>query len=322
MQSTGLSLSWDEIEVAPGVYDPDPDYLAISNAYYSAAGTSLMLALNPIDTNNERVPAHLDGLAWDDPLMIDAFEDMLDWALPSVVDVDLVALSIGNEIDATLAVTGEWAAYERFFQEVAEHARSLRPGLRVGAKVTVDGLVDYAAAPAASLNTWTDVVLTTYYPLGTGFSILPPTTVRGVFDEVVAHYPTRTILFAEIGLAVDDDVRKLGSAPSRIRPRVLSRVGHTRRPDRDARVRVDARHLADAARPLRTLLRNLGPLLPRLPGDARFAGTGTARTSRRGPPWSKKQRSAVGRDPGSVDGRKGRSGDRSTPTSSEARQGH
>ncbi len=199
MQTTGLSLSWDDLEGAPGVYAPNPDFLTIAVDYYDSRGTQVLLELNPIDTNNERVPSYLDGRAWDDPELIVAFKDLLDWAIPRTVGMDIPALAIGNEIDAWLTSDAEWAAYTRFFEEVSAHARSLRPGLRVGSKVTYGGMSGSNAQKTLALNEHTDVVLTTYYPLGNGFQILPPTTVGGVFDDLASRYSGRPLMFAEIG---------------------------------------------------------------------------------------------------------------------------
>ncbi len=212
MQTTGLSLAWDDLEIAPGVYEPTVDYLGIAAAYYPPRETSLLLSINPIDTNRRRVPSYLEGRSWDDPAVVEAFEGLLDWALAAAAPLDLVALSIGNEIDATLATAGEWAAYREFLRQVSAHARALRPGLRVGTKITVSGLRGAFAAEAATLVEDTGLVLTTYYPLGSDFRIEPPSTVPGVFDDVAARFPGRPILFAEIGAPSTDSCGSSTSA--------------------------------------------------------------------------------------------------------------
>lgn len=199
MQATSLSLAWDDLEVAPGVYDPEIDFLDIAAGYYPARETRLLLAINPIDTNNRRVPEYLDGLEWDDPAVVQAFEDLLDWALPRAMEVDLVALAVGNEIDATLASQEEWESYRAFLAQVSEHADSLRPGLRIGAKITAEGLTGAFADEAALVTEASGLVLTTFYPLGPGFQIEDPSMVDGVFDDLVDRFPDLPILFAEIG---------------------------------------------------------------------------------------------------------------------------
>ncbi len=199
MQVTSLSLAWDDLETAPGVYAPDPDFLAIAASFYPTGGTKLVLGINPIDTNVRRVPSHLAGLAWDDTRLISAFKALLDWALPRAAPLDLVALSIGNEIDATLATPADWTAFQTFWREVAAHARTLRPGLRVSSKVTYAGLTGPLADEAAALNAHTDLVLTTYYPLNADFTTQPASAVEDALAEVATRYPGRRIAFAEIG---------------------------------------------------------------------------------------------------------------------------
>ena len=211
MQATGLSLAWDDLEVAPGVYEPAVDFLAIAAAYYPPRETSLLLSINPIDTNRRRVPDHLRGRDWDDPVLVEAFRNLLDWALATAAPLELVALSIGNEIDATLASADEWAAYREFHRQVSAHARAHRPGLRVGAKITVGGLQGPFAAEAAALVDDTGLLLTTYYPLGPDFRVEPPSTVAGVVDDLVDRFPEHPILFAEIGAP---STEACGSSPA------------------------------------------------------------------------------------------------------------
>ncbi len=198
MQFTSLSVSWDNVESAPGVYGMNPDFLSIANAYYGATGVALLIGLNPIDTNNDRRPDWLQGETWDSPAVINAYNAMLDWAMPKIAGVDLVALSIGNEIDATLANDTQWNQYRIFYKSTAAHAKTLRAGLRVGSKVTYGGMVQ-SQAYADSLNVDTDVVLTTYYPLNGDFTIKSPSVVVDVFASIVTRYPNRKIIFAEYG---------------------------------------------------------------------------------------------------------------------------
>jgi len=199
MQTTSLSLGWDDLETAPGVYDPAIDYLGIAAGYYPPRGVRLLLSINPIDTNRTRLPSHLAGRDWNDPVVVEAFQRLLDWALDRAAPLDLVALVIGNEIDATLSSTAEWQAYRDFHGQVAAYARAIRPGLRVGAKVTVGGVHGPFAVEAKALADASGLVLTTYYPLGPGFQIEPPASVDRTFDEVVAASGGLPILFAEIG---------------------------------------------------------------------------------------------------------------------------
>ena len=93
--ATSLSLAWDELEPA-GTYAPADDWPAIANSYYPAQGMALNLTFSVIDTVQDRRPADLRTLAWDDPAVMSRFQTHLTDVLTRMPDVDLVAISIGK----------------------------------------------------------------------------------------------------------------------------------------------------------------------------------------------------------------------------------
>ena len=117
MQFTSLSLQWDGVETTPGVYAPDPNFLEIAAAFYAPRGTGLILALNPIDTNNRRVPPHLAGRSWDDPVVIDAFKALLD-ALEGL-EADQGLMLAGMQVHVPF-VDRDVAGVERTAQHLAD----------------------------------------------------------------------------------------------------------------------------------------------------------------------------------------------------------
>jgi len=198
MDVTSLSLGWDDIEVSPGVF-ANP-FLAIAEAYYPPSGTGVVLAISPIDTNVLRVPADLQGLAFDDPAVIARFDALMDWVFTQIPTLDVPMLSIGNEVDVWLGTDATlWSQYTNFFTTVRAHIASVRPGLPVGVKATWSGLTGAAKDFLSDLNAATDAVLVTYYPLQFDFTVLPTTAVADDFDELCALYPGRPIEFLEFG---------------------------------------------------------------------------------------------------------------------------
>jgi hypothetical protein len=156
--------------------------------------------IGPIDTNINRMPSDLKGKAFDDPEVIERFQALLDYVFGQIPDLELASLSIGNEIDAFLGLdTDRWGQYQSFFQAAAEHARSLRPGLLVGAKAQHSGLVGDAKTYLQSLNTVSEVILVTYYPLNADFSVKAPKVVAEDFEALVSAYENRTIHILEAG---------------------------------------------------------------------------------------------------------------------------
>ncbi|MEW6073087.1 MAG: hypothetical protein AB1726_10925 [Planctomycetota bacterium] len=196
--ATTLVVYWDEVEVAPGVYDAG--WLPFANAYFPAWGMSVTLVVNPIDTTVLRVPADLQGLPFDHPLVVSRFEDFLGFVLAQIPALDLVALSIGNEVDAYLGGDPAlWGAWYGFYALTSTRARSLRPGLVVGCKATHAGLTGARWAELQLVNLWSDAVLATYYPLNPDFTVQSPAVVGPDLDLLVALYPGRRVHLCEAG---------------------------------------------------------------------------------------------------------------------------
>jgi hypothetical protein len=107
-------------------------------------------------------------------------------------------LSIGNEVDVLLSATNEWAAYKIFFDDVAAHARTLDPNLRVGVTMTADFIIGNGAQ-AATLNANSDVIITTYYPLTTNFTVRPAASPMTDFPVLLTRAGTKPLVFQEVG---------------------------------------------------------------------------------------------------------------------------
>lgn len=200
MQFASLSVAWDDLEPRQGEPAPDPNWLAIANQYYPAQRVPLALTITPIDTHRTRLPADLQGRAFDDPEVIARFRRLLDYVFGQVPDVELDVLAIGNEVDATLGSdAAAWARYQAFFEATAAYARGLRPGLPVGVKVTMGGLTGERRALAQALNAQADLVLVTYYPLDDDFGVRPPQRVHQDLARLATLYPNRPIGVLEAG---------------------------------------------------------------------------------------------------------------------------
>jgi len=199
-ESIRLSVYWDELETAPGVYQPDPNWLAIANQYYSAEGFSMSLVVSVLDTTEVRVPEDLAGKSFSDPEMISRFQGILEYIHTQLPDVQLISLAIGNEIDSVLGDDLQaWREYKTFYESSAAHARSLWPGLPVSTKVTFEGLTGPLAGTAALMYSSSEVVMTTYYPLEGDFSVRDPAVIQEDFQTLADLFPDKKIHITEIG---------------------------------------------------------------------------------------------------------------------------
>ncbi len=199
-EAVSLTLFWDELENAPGEYQPDPNWLEIANAYYPTRKIALDLVINPIDTNQARLPKDLQSLPFDDPEVIARFNHLLDYVFTQIPDLDLVTFSIGNETDGYLGTNEKkWDEYTAFFAATSAHARSLRPDLVIGTKGIFDGITGDNASHFQKINAYSDAIFVTYYPLNNNFTVREPDTVHEDFAKITAAYPDKDIYFLELG---------------------------------------------------------------------------------------------------------------------------
>lgn len=197
--AVSLPQNWDDLETGPGVYHPEPNFLAVADRFYTGTGLTVSLGINPIDTTRVHLPEDLRGKAWDDPQVIERYKRLLDYALGQVKSLELTCLTIGNEIDGVLRTPAEWKAYTRFFREVADYARGYWPGIRVGTKGMLRGMTGRYREEFQRLNRYADVVMVTYYPLNDDFTVAPPRQVHADFDALIKLYPDRPVYVMEIG---------------------------------------------------------------------------------------------------------------------------
>lgn len=126
--------NWDDGEVKSGQYSDE--WLKIANAYYAEHDIALSLSVNPIDTNNVRLPKHLAKLKFDDPIVVEAYKKYITYLAELVPDVKIESVAVGNEVSATLGNSkAKWKEYTEFFCSVSPHIRETFPGSVIGVKV-------------------------------------------------------------------------------------------------------------------------------------------------------------------------------------------
>ncbi|MGL5009074.1 MAG: hypothetical protein ACRC6I_04280 [Paracoccaceae bacterium] len=206
--ATSLSLFWDELEPTPGVYAPKDNWPAIANIYFPFTGLDFTLTFSVIDTVADRRPPDLQGLPWDDPLVIARFTAHLTAVLERLPNVPIIAIAVGNEVDAHLADPDDIAAYARFLAAARTHLATLRPGLPVAAKLTFSGLTADPARLQPILDAG-DAAFFTYYPRAPDFSLRPPTDAPADLDRMIDLAAGKPLWLLEAGYPSDG----CGTAP-------------------------------------------------------------------------------------------------------------
>lgn len=195
-----IPIRWDELEPAKGKFADANNDLKNGNTFYPAHGVYVAVTLACIDTNNDRRPADLRNLPFDDPAVIGRYDDAVDYVLSRLPDAQIICFSIGNEVDVYLGNDDiKWQQYENFYDQVAEHIRSVKPGLKIGVKTTLGGTNYNNVARIKNLNEDSDIILVTYYPLDDDFSVKAPSVAESDFDVICLNYSGKEIYFLEAG---------------------------------------------------------------------------------------------------------------------------
>lgn len=200
MRHLVLSFDWRDLETGPGEFRPDPNFLAIADAWYPPRATPVHLMIRPIHTNQDVRPAHLKDLPFDDPRVITAFRSLLDWVFAQAPHLEIPSLSIGSEIDIRLADDETaWRQYGAFLAEAAKHARARRPGLRIAAEATYAGVIGSSAARLRALEAACDVVGMSHYPITPESTVQDPGVVHEVFRTVRDFADGKPVFFYQLG---------------------------------------------------------------------------------------------------------------------------
>jgi hypothetical protein len=200
IETVEINLPWNYFETERGNY-VDPEGLLTALRFYTANGIRVTLSFALINTVAWEVPAYLEGDEPNSPEFIRAFYNVIDWIFSRTLpEVDIAAISVGNEVDLVLEGETQWKSYTEFYKAAAGYIRSRYPDIRVGVKTTVTGGVfGGEGKEIRSLNRYSDVVMLNYYPQGDRCRVKPPKAVYTDFSKLVSDFPGREIWMTEIG---------------------------------------------------------------------------------------------------------------------------
>ena len=150
-------FDWADLEIAPGVFDPQVAIEAMDAR--TALGIEHQFCnLVTVDSGGPVVPDYVqalldNGVAWDDPRILEPFLELLDVFVPLMLERDLFMLGFANEPGGYYEDDPAGAAsFGEFVRRAAERAALLAP--QVPATVVFAGTED---AGLPSLMPWCDV---------------------------------------------------------------------------------------------------------------------------------------------------------------------
>ncbi|RLD21425.1 MAG: hypothetical protein DRI54_09180 [Bacteroidetes bacterium] len=209
MQSVHHAFSWKAMEPEPGnISGPVFDLLDIVNIYHPAFGIKVEYNIPVVNTVTREVPDDLEEIPFSDPIMIARFKALLDSIFSKLPDVELSALTIGNESDIFWGTDeAKYLDFKIFLDSVSVYAKTLYfdmhgTELKIGTTLTHEGLVNPAiSAYCQQLNSDVDVISVTYYGIDQNMMVIPPADVNAEFGELVALYSdtSKPIYLVECG---------------------------------------------------------------------------------------------------------------------------
>ncbi|NOR63304.1 MAG: hypothetical protein GQ535_12530 [Rhodobacteraceae bacterium] len=195
---TSLTLFWDEA-MQGSTYAPEFDWPTIANGYYPSKNMGLLLSFAVIDTVTDRRPEALRALPFDDPRVISAFTAYAAEVLSRLEDTDLVAISIGNEVDGVLTNARDWAEFSNFFKAAKTAVQAIRPGTPIGFTTQWHGFQGPLRSSALRANAAADAIFINYYPLDSSFRVLPPEDISSQLDGMIALAEGKPVFLTETG---------------------------------------------------------------------------------------------------------------------------
>ncbi len=198
MRGAVLAWRWSDLESQAGDFTLT-DLGNTLDFWGTARPSTLFVGIQLVNTVKREVPPDLSAEPFDSVLFRDRFRALIDQVLP-LFGTRVTYLSIGNEVDVYLETNpGEVAAYERFYADAVAYAHQRAPGLIVGVTSTFGGAAGSAAGIMATLNSHSDAIMLTYYPLAPGFAVQPPSAPATDFPLMLGLAPGKPVILQEVG---------------------------------------------------------------------------------------------------------------------------
>lgn len=171
---------WASLNPTGTTYDLTP----ITNPYFGLStlktvGFQAIFLNIPIITIDKRsMPSDIAALSFDNPAVKTRFRALID-AIKSELNDRVWYISLGNEVDTYFSThASEWPAYISLVEDARNYLHTFRADIEVGVTTTFEGATTTAASNVSLLNTNMDIVILTYYPVGSNFVPREPSTVK------------------------------------------------------------------------------------------------------------------------------------------------
>ncbi|MEM1055643.1 MAG: hypothetical protein AAGI52_08950 [Bacteroidota bacterium] len=197
-------VDWADLEPTEGTYTLDA-FTATLDALQTL-GLAPFVNLTVGDSEGYNLPPGLgdgeggiaDGVALDDPEVIERFGRVLDRAVPVLLARGGFFLGLGNEMDGFLDPDRrEREAYAAFVEAARERIHAMEPRLGVGVTLTGGAVRDQSPTYRA-MRSVSDHIAINYGPIDPDFLVIDPGDIRAHYRDHMATYGDGPILIQEL----------------------------------------------------------------------------------------------------------------------------
>ncbi|MEP7287686.1 MAG: hypothetical protein ABI947_18185 [Chloroflexota bacterium] len=192
-----LDKTWKDLEPSQGHFNLD-DLESATSYMIGIRGFEVLLNIQIINTVSREMPTDLNGQPFDSPAVRGRFHTLIDAIAPHL-NPHYRYVAIGNEVDVYLATSGEWKAYQAFYEDSIAYIHKVLPWIKVGVTCTFDGATLKSPKEVAALNTTSDIYIVSYYPLKGNFVVRSPDAPLTDFPKLAAMAGTRPLVLQEVG---------------------------------------------------------------------------------------------------------------------------
>ncbi|MFO7830215.1 MAG: hypothetical protein R6V23_16455 [Bacteroidales bacterium] len=130
MTVSRLQIDWPELEPSPNAYDKARFEQRLMDM--KAQGLQTFLLISAYDSDGPVVPYDLYGKDFDDPELIQRFQNLMDWVIPLLLEYDGYLISISNEADNSFGeVPNLHNEILTFLLEIKEHIHRINESMAV-----------------------------------------------------------------------------------------------------------------------------------------------------------------------------------------------
>ncbi|MCS6974271.1 MAG: hypothetical protein N2044_07220 [Cyclobacteriaceae bacterium] len=198
MDVVPLTLPWNVLETSSGF---DFSYLEIINFYYPENHVKVSLNITPVYAIHRAVPADLTSKEFDDPLVLQRFKALIDSVYNKTRNTNFNNFIVGLEVDLYLnSHINEWDNFNVFYDSAVKHIkRRWGNTMPVGVETTWSSTVFEAKDYILGLNQHSDMMVLSYYPVLSDFTVKPPNRIHDDIKAVMDLYPDMPLFIVECG---------------------------------------------------------------------------------------------------------------------------